>query len=231
MARSVPPVYETLAMAPGLKALGVDEAGRGPVLGPLVMAGVLANSQQIEALEAVGVADSKRLSKKRRGELATEVRRIIPEFSIRVLEAATVDRYRERGHLDHLEVETTVSMVNELTPDWLVVDALGAGGTTHHRRLTQGIGQPDLHILAENGADAKYAVVSAASLLAKTVRDEVMLEIGETFGEVGSGYPSDSKTVRFLENWRDSGRPLPEFVRKSWATVERIWGPEQRRLF
>ncbi len=231
MPRSRKISYESLSLAENESALGVDEAGRGPVLGPLVVAAVLAGHEEMTALERVGVTDSKKLSPGRRVVLADQIRSLARATAVRVLEPPLIDEYRSGGRLDYLEVEATASLARELGGDLLVADALGAGGRTHRLRLERELARPDVRILAENRADARFSVVAAASILAKTIRDEQIAQIAEEYGEVGSGYPSDPTTVRFLETWRDSGRPLPPFVRKSWATILRIFGSRQETLF
>ena len=80
--------------------------------------------------------------------------------------------------------------------------------------------QNNLKVVAEHGADDKYAIVSAASIVAKVERDMEINKIKKEFKDIGSGYPSDPKTISFLKN--TPYNDLPDFVRRSWATVERM---------
>jgi len=83
----------------------------------------------------------------------------------------------------------------------------------------------DLNIISEHNADEKYPIVSAASILAKVRRDELVRDLERTVGkEIGSGYPADPKTVRFLENWVMDHGTLPDFARNSWETSRNILG-------
>lgn len=104
------------------------------------------------------------------------------------------------------------------------VDAVGAGGHTHRRRIAEALGPDRPELVVENKADERYAVVAAASILAKVTRDKRIRAMGETHGELGSGYPSDPKTrvaiAKLARAHVEEGAPIPEYVRRSWATVQ-----------
>lgn len=200
-----------------MRVLGIDEAGRGCVLGDLVIAGFLATDPCEETLRHAGAADSKALSVTKReaarellGELGTpDVRRVTP---------AEIDT----NNINALEEAVIVDLVRETRPDVVMVDALGHPSTLPglmerlQRALPKGL-RPRWVI--EPKADATYAVVGAASIFAKTVRDDALATLKASFGELGSGYPGDPKTRTWLQEWADTGAPWPPFVRTRWATV------------
>jgi ribonuclease HII len=79
-----------------------------------------------------------------------------------------------------------------------------------------------VQIISEHKADKKYPIVSAASIIAKVERDKAIKEIEEKYGEVGCGYPTDPKTIKFLEKYLKKYGKYPEFVRKSWKPAKRL---------
>ena len=81
---------------------------------------------------------------------------------------------------------------------------------------------PDVKVVAEHKADDRYPIVSAASIIAKVERDRAIQKIKKKYKDIGSGYPSDPKTIKFLKTIPPGD--LPDFIRRSWATVERIIG-------
>lgn len=77
-------------------------------------------------------------------------------------------------------------------------------------------------LIVETKADERYLPVSAASIIAKVRRDERIEELKKEYGEIGSGYPSDKRTINFLEKWLEEHENFPKFTRKSWKTAQRI---------
>ncbi|MBR9680821.1 MAG: ribonuclease HII [Candidatus Altiarchaeota archaeon] len=196
-----------------MKVLGIDEAGRGPVLGPLVMVGYLIDEEKISTLKKMGVKDSKVLSPKIREELAEKLEKIGDIF-IRVIEPHQIDGF----NLNRLEKIATRDIVLESNPDHVIIDAF-------EKRLEEKLGL-SYHgyqgkITSEHKADVKYEVVGAASIVAKVLRDKAIEKLKVDYGDFGSGYPSDPKTSRFVQELIRSKQNLPGFVRRSWDTVRR----------
>ena len=81
-------------------------------------------------------------------------------------------------------------------------------------------------IIAKHKADDIFPIVSAASIIAKNKRDSLINELKEKYGDLGSGYPSDKKTIDFLRKWIKKNRKVPAFARKSWATIKTILNGE-----
>jgi len=202
---------------------GVDEAGRGPVIGPMVMVLAIASEEKIDELRELRVRDSKELSLERREELYPEIRKILDDLVVMKIPPAEIDLFVERRGLNELEAMKTAQMITlaKTRPDIVYIDAPDPDPRKYVGRISKYLQNPP-KIVAEHKADAKYPIVSAASIIAKVERDWEIRKIEEQFGEFGTGYPHDERTIRFLENWVKKNHKLPEFARKSWSTAKRI---------
>lgn len=207
--------------------LGIDEAGRGCVLGPLVVGGFFVESDSDAALKAAGAADSKVLSPKRR-LAAKKSLASLGEQHLYFIEPKDIDT----GNLNRLEENAIVDLVVKCAPDRVIIDALGHPRTLPAlvERLDQQASARGVHTqwLMEPKADHNYPVVGAASIFAKTERDQVIEDLKVKFGDFGSGYPSDPKTKAWLTQWFRTGQEWPHFVRTRWGTIRAL---EQPQLF
>ncbi|KSW12704.1 ribonuclease HII [Pyrodictium occultum] len=201
---------------------GVDEAGRGPVIGPMVVAGVVVDEASLERLAELGVRDSKELSPVQRRRLLPEILRLAKYVVVVKLPPALIDMV----NLNRLELETIAYILGRVRSvlgrvDAVYLDAVGPVDkmVSEIRRLT-GLGAP---IVAEPRADAKYPAVSAASIVAKVARDEEIERLRRLYGVRGSGYPTDPETLEWIrEAYRRSPSQPPWFVRRSWSTLRRV---------
>ncbi|MBR9689862.1 MAG: ribonuclease HII [Candidatus Altiarchaeota archaeon] len=198
-----------------MKVLGIDEAGRGPVIGPMVMGGFMIDDDRIPELKLMGVKDSKLLTPERREELAEKLQKMGDVF-IRVIEPHQIDGF----NLNRLEKIATRDIILEASPDKVIIDAF-------EKNLEAKLALKTGHgfngkVIAEHKADLKYEVVGAASIVAKVLRDKEIKALQGTYGDFGSGYPSDPKTAEFVKNIIKSKQALPSFIRKSWDTVRRV---------
>jgi ribonuclease HII len=215
---------------------GIDDAGRGPVIGPLVIAGVLVDDKELHKLVGLGVKDSKLLSPARRGQLAPEIVRIASNYHVVRLSPAEIDGVVETGsklhRLNRLEAHAMAEVITCLRPDIAYVDA----SDVLPRRYAEHIAEKvpfKVKIVSEHKADRTYPVVSAASIIAKVERDKAIAELTKVYGNLGSGYLSDSRTIVFLENWMRTHGSYPEFVRRSWGPAKKIEASQsiyQKRL-
>ena len=200
--------------------LGIDEAGRGSVLGPMVIAGVVVPEKMEKVLERMGVKDSKRLVPNRRTILSRKLKKMFPH-EIVVISAREIDDLRASGvNLNEIEKNAMESILLKLEFEKAIVDAVDVKAERFQENLRLDTG---LNVFAEHKADDKYIEVSAASIIAKSARDEYIKDINKDFiksGGIGSGYPSDPKTKEFLSNYTYD--EMPDFVRKSWATVAKM---------
>jgi ribonuclease HII len=208
-----------------MRVVGVDDAGRGAVIGPLVIAGVLVNEKDLSRLKELGVKDSKRLSPRRREQLAEEIKKLALKYHIVKLTPAEIDKVVETGRklhrLNRLEAQTMAKVIAALKPDVAYVDASDVLADRFKRHIAESL-PPEVQIVSEHKADAKYPVVSAASIIAKVERDRAIAELQERHGNMGCGYPTDPKTIEFLESWIQKFGSYPEFVRKSWKPAKRL---------
>ena len=200
--------------------LGIDEAGRGSVLGPMVIAGVIIPEKMEKVLERMGVKDSKRLTPNRRTILSRKLKKMF-EYEIVVISALEIDKMRADGiNLNDIEKNAMRDLIIKLAPEKAIVDAVDVKAERFQNDLCQSTG---VNVIAEHKADDKYIQVSAASIIAKAERDAQIEEINKEYikiGGIGSGYPSDPTTKEFLTNFTYD--EMPDFVRRSWATVSKM---------
>ena len=204
---------------------GVDEAGRGPVIGPLVVAGVLLEERDVAKLHELGVKDSKLLTPAKRRELHTKILHLAKEHQVVRLSPRQVDSYVLRGQrlrkLNWLEVISMAKIIERLRPDTVYVDASDVIASRFGEQI-QELLPFQVRVISEHFADRNYSIVGAASIVAKVHRDRAVANLKAKFGDLGSGYPSDPRTIRFLEQWGLEHGAMPSFVRKSWKTVRRL---------
>ncbi|MBT4134826.1 ribonuclease HII [Candidatus Woesearchaeota archaeon] len=202
---------------------GIDEAGRGPIVGPLVMAGVSVTEDKIETLKSMGIKDSKLIPPARREELFDEIIKLVDSYDIIEISASEIDEYQERGiNLNQMEARVAAKIINKLKPSKVYVDSPepANGGAKFGIMINEFLNvQPEM--IAEHGADHKYVVAGAASILAKVSRDREVARIVEEIGaEIGSGYPHDPRCRAYLEeNFRG---PIHKYLRKCWSTYKRL---------
>lgn len=201
---------------------GVDEAGRGPVLGPLVVAAVLVESDGL--LRELGVKDSKQLSPARREEMAPRIREVARRVEVRVVEPAELNQRMPKENLNQIEVEAFAELLRRVEPVEAVVDACDVDAARFGRNVASRLERPCV-VRAEHEADARHPVVAAASIVAKVERDRLMALVSaehEKYGGCGSGYSSDPATKAFLERWMATHKRLPPCARKHWETAKRL---------
>jgi ribonuclease HII len=202
----------------------------GPVFGPMVLCGVLLDEQALDELKSAGVRDSKLLSPKRRETLAKFISERVAKFEIVELPPAEIDELRlvKKINLNEIEAMSFAKILDRLKPKIAYVDSADPDPEMFKERIERHM-RTRPKLVVENYADRKYVVVSAASILAKVRRDERIAELRRKYGEFGSGYSSDPRTIDFLERWvREHGK-LPDFARRSWETAQRIEGRAKQR--
>ena len=198
---------------------GVDEAGKGSVLGPMVVAAV--GCRATGDLAALPIRDSKALRPKQR-EALYEI--ILRDFSIAIvtIDAAGIDDARSRVTMNECVAELHAEALAGLRPECAYVDACDVNAERYGRTVAALLNFP-CEIVAEHRADARYKIVGAASVVAKVTRDRAIQELAGQYGKIGSGYPSDPTTVGFLRDYiREYGNP-PPCARRSWKTVANLY--------
>ena len=194
---------------------GCDEAGRGPVMGPMVVAVVCGDP---DSMKKIGVKDSKAISETTRELMFDQIMKSASSVEYIIVEEGIIDESTLKKELNLLEAKTISKMIR---PDnEYIVDCPDVNEERFAKLLTQLSG--NIKIIAEHKADVNYPLVSAASIIAKVTREKEISKIKIEIGDFGSGYPSDERTITFLKDYfRKNGR-LPPHVRKSWKTVNTI---------
>lgn len=204
---------------------GVDDAGRGPVIGPLVITGVLFEEAELHKLIEIGVKDSKLLSSKKRETLASQIKAMALIHHTVWLSPAEIDRVveskRKFHKLNRLEAQAMAKAITILKPDIVYVDASDVLADRFAEHIAESLTFSP-KIVSEHKADVKYPIVSAASIIAKVERDKAICQLQKKHGNIGCGYPSDPNTIKFLETWIRKFGSYPNFVRKSWKTAKRV---------
>lgn len=203
--------------------LGIDESGRGPVIGPMVICGYLVEEEKVGELKKLGVRDSKLLSDSRRREIECKLKCLANDFVLVVIDAKELDKMMEEKNLNKIEIAKMQEIINILNPDKVIIDSPEINTKKFCEKVRVGVKNKKTEIVCENYADRKYPVVSAASILAKVARDNAINKIKKEVNfDFGTGYSHDENTVKFLNEWYAVHRSFPDWVRKKWMTTKTI---------
>ncbi|PWR73346.1 ribonuclease HII [Methanospirillum stamsii] len=205
--------------------VGVDEAGKGSVLGPMVIAAVGCN--EMDDLKSLGVADSKKLSKESRERLNGLIREKY-NFSIVVRTALEIDTLRQTMTMNEIVARAHAEALDGLSCRLAYLDACDVN-EKRYGETVKSFAKSECSIIARHKADALFPVVSAASIIAKVERDHLILDLAAEYGEIGSGYPSDPVTITFLENYIKTHDKPPQIARLSWETVKQMMDRRDQR--
>jgi len=200
---------------------GVDDAGRGSMIGPLVIAGIRIEKKNISKLRKLGVRDSKKLSSKKRDLLYKEILKIVDSYHVIRIPPRTIDKYVFEHNLNHLEAKKMAEVISNLNPEISYVDSCDVNAARFGREISDLSNKSK--VKSYHYADSRFVVVSAASIIAKVSRDRSIMRLNKT-SNLGSGYPSDKKSVNYVKKIVSSKKPLPTSVRKSWKPVQKILG-------
>lgn len=213
-----------MAKGPGIIA-GIDEAGRGAVIGPLVVAGVSVREEDMPKMEKLGLKDSKLLSPRQREALEGKIEKVAKDIFVMNIGACKIDKYRRDGvNLNRLEAIKFADIIDHLRPDKVFVDSPDVNTNRMGLLLKELANHKKVKIIAEHKADENYPVVSAASIMAKLARDRAIEEIKKEHGDVGPGYSSNAITIKWLEDClREKGK-FPDIVRRTWMTAQIMEG-------
>ena len=215
--------------------LGIDDAGRGPVIGPMILSGVLIDEKTEKKLKILGVKDSKQLTEKRREFLAKLIREKAETFETVIISAGEIDRLKKKGvKLNEVEAFAAIRIINKINKGYkkikVILDCPSVSIIKWQDFLKTGIKNlSNLEISCEHKADRNHISVSAASILAKNTREKEMFKLKELYGkEMGSGYTSDPATKKFLQKnikkFNNKG-----IFRKSWATWKKAAAVGQQK--
>ncbi len=203
--------------------VGIDEAGRGPVIGPMVLCAYAIDKNKEKELTKIGVKDSKVLSSKKRVSLYPMIEKLSSKIAVKHLSAAEIDELRKRHTLNEIEQKIMIKLVKDLKfiPGEIYIDAADVNAERFGEAFKREF--PSSKVISRHQADKYYPVVSAASVMAKVQRDQVIEKLSKEIGEdLGSGYPADPKTKKFLRTYYSKNKKFPPFVRESWDTAKKL---------
>ena len=196
---------------------GVDDAGRGSVLGPLVIAGISIEQKNIKQLVKIGVKDSKQLSPQSRERLYEQILSLVEGYHVAKIPPRIIDKSVSKNLLNQLEANYMAKVIKKLEAGSSYVDSCDVNPKRFGLYISN-IAKTG-KIISSHHADRKYPVVSAASIIAKVSRDREIEKLRKAHN-LGSGYPSDPKTMKFIKEWISQNGNVPVFVRKSWKPVK-----------
>ena len=197
---------------------GIDEAGRGSVMGPLVVGVVFVESD--EDLIDIGVKDSKKLTPKKRDMMYDRIIEASVDWGVVIVPAEGIDEQRKEISLNEIELRMFAEAAAKHPVDEIYADCPDINAEAFSQRFRNRLGF-DGRITVKHKADELYPVVSAASIVAKVTRDRMMDDIRKEFDvPIGSGYPSDHYTMDFIAEWIKNNRRAPPHVRCSWEPVK-----------
>jgi len=194
----------------------------------LVVAGVLFDEDSAKNLFGMGVRDSKMLTPETRTRLSERIRQVAHKVSLAEAQPVEIDETVLHGgkfrKLNYLEAKLMANVLNDLSPEEAYVDASDVNEQRYAEYIADFL-RPEirnLRIISKHHADRTYPVVSAASIIAKVRRDSAIESLRKEYGDFGSGYMTDPKTIDFLKQWRRSYTNYPTFVRLSWKTIKEL---------
>jgi len=196
---------------------GVDEAGRGSLLGPLVIAGVSLKRSKIRKLSSMGIRDSKKLTPAARERLYKKIIEYADDYYITKINPKTIDRSVKKHQLNFLEAKYMAKVIVKLKPNISYVDSCDVNPKRYGKEINKMAKRGKIR--SYHHADSRFVIVSAASILAKVNRDKTIAKLRKKY-DLGSGYPSDKKTINFVSKYISEKKEIPSFVRKSWKPVQ-----------
>ena len=201
---------------------GIDEARRGPVLGPMVMCGALIDEEDLPKLEKLGPKDSKLLTAEQREDLYPKLIKVLRHYKVFIISPKEIDK-AVHGHdglnLNKLEAHKQADILNEFNPGKAIIDCPSNNIDSYRLFFKKLLKNKKVELILEHNAE-RYSLVAAASIIAKVTGDREIEKIKKEIKiDFGSGYMSDPKTVEFLKNNFEN---YPEMFRKSWFPYKEL---------
>lgn len=208
--------------------IGVDEAGRGCIIGPMVICAAAISPLDEYRLKEIGVKDSKKLSAAQRERIYGKIRRICKYTTVKVA-ASELNELMESYNLNEIEAMKIAYAIDQLGIEnaSAYVDSPDNVPAKFSRRVEKYM-KARVKLNCANNADDTYLIVGAASIIAKVTRDREILRIKNEVGvDFGSGYTSDPKTQQIIAK-RKEYPALEPYLRAKWSTLKK---ERQLRLF
>ena len=204
--------------------LGIDDAGRGPVLGPMILAGVLIKPEQEQTLKDWGATDSKLLFPTKRKKISNQIK---SQFKHHI-ELSSPKEIDDHTNLNTLEAEKSAKIINELTKNLnekvqVIIDCPSVNIQSWKNDVQRLLNKPkNINLKCEHKADLNHPIVSAASIIAKEKREDEIHKLKlQLKTDFGSGYPADPKTKEFIQENFDNPK-YKSLIRFSWNTVKKL---------
>ncbi|QIW23382.1 ribonuclease HII [Sulfolobus sp. S-194] len=196
--------------------VGIDEAGRGSLIGPMIVAGVALKNDRLKLLKNMGVKDSKQLTRNRREKLFDLISSYSEGFTIVKVLPEEIDS-QNLNELTYKAMIKIIYSLVEFKPIRVTVDKVGNAKVVEQEIIKLGI-EPNI----VTNADVYFVEASAASIIAKVIRDNIIDTLKLKYGDFGSGYPSDPKTVNWVKNIYKEYLTPPPIIRRSWKILQEI---------
>lgn len=192
------------------------------MLGPIIVAGVCVNKKLISEMVEKGIKDSKLLSPRKREVLFGRVISVAESICICRINIEDIDFHVSKNNLNLLEAEAMAITIRNMKSDKAYVDSCDVNPSRYQRTIRTFLKRDNTKLVSMHHADRLNVVVSGASIIAKVIRDSEISKIRIKYGDVGSGYPSDKKTIKFVKEWFRQNNEIPPFARKSWKPAQMI---------
>ncbi len=202
-----------------MQVCGVDEAGRGSLVGPVVIAGVSVSKSKMRKLSKMGIRDSKELSPIARELLYKKIIKFVDEYYVAKVNPKTIDQSVKKHDLNGLEAKYMAKVISKLNPTISYIDSCDVNAS-RFGKVVSGKSN-NSKVRSYHKADSRFVIVSTASIIAKVQRDREIAKLRKKH-DLGSGYPSDKKTIHFVRGYVRKTKQVPKFVRKSWKPVQVI---------
>ena len=201
---------------------GIDEARRGPIIGPMVMCGAVIEEENYDSLIKLKPKDSKLLTKNQRENIYDKLIATLKGHKTIIIPPKEIDNAVDRKgnlNLNLLEAHKIKDILDELRPHKATIDCPSNNIKSYRSYLYNLLENKNIEIKLEHKAE-KYPIVAAASIIAKVVGDNEIEKIKKEIGiDFGSGYLHDPKTISFMkENYEN----YPDIFRKSWFPYQQL---------
>ena len=192
------------------------------MLGPIIVAGICVRKKSISEMIKKGIKDSKLLTPKKRQILFGHVVSIAESICICRINIAEIDFHVFKNNLNTLEAEAMAITISNMKSDKTYVDSCDVNPSRYQRTIRSFLKRNSTKLISMHHADKLNVVVSGASIIAKVIRDSEITKIRVKYGDIGSGYPSDKKTIEFVRQWFRQKNEIPPFARRSWKPAQMI---------
>jgi len=186
------------------------------------VAGISVSKKSISEMIDKGIKDSKLLTPKKRQILFGHVVSIAESICICRINIEDIDFHVFRNNLNILEAEAMAITISNMKSDKTYVDSCDVNPSRYQRTISSFLKRNSTKLISMHHADKLNVVVSGASIIAKVIRDSEITKIRAKYGDIGSGYPSDKKTIKFVRQWFRQKNEIPPFARKSWKPAQMI---------